>query len=85
MSKVDADLELHAALMRASRMSLGVAATGLASRLLRAELRARAAEHAGDARLHRLHRELVDAIDRRMEHRAARAARAIAWTETRPP
>ena len=82
---VDADLEFHRRVAAAARGPIGVAAHRLGGMLLRPHLRARAEALAGDERLARLHRALADAIGEGRPIRAARAARAIAWIETRPP
>jgi DNA-binding FadR family transcriptional regulator len=82
---VDADVVFHRCVAAAARGPIGIAAQRLASIVLRPDLRARAAEHAHDDRLAELHRRLADAIGQGRALRAVRAARAIAWIETRPP
>lgn len=82
---VDADLEFHHRVAAAARGPIGVAAHRLAGVVLRPHLRARAESNADDDRLAGLHRALADAVGQGRATRAARAAQAIAWIETRPP
>jgi DNA-binding FadR family transcriptional regulator len=82
---VDADIEFHARVAAAARGPIGVAAHRLASMALRPTLQANAAELASDDRLAALHRALADAVADGRPLRAVRAARAVAWIETRPP
>lgn len=82
---VDADLELHLAVTQAARNVVGTSVHRLAASILRSEHRSRALADATDERLTRLHRALVEAIDRGREREAERAARVIAAIEARPP
>jgi GntR family transcriptional repressor for pyruvate dehydrogenase complex len=82
---VHADIQFHRRVAEAARGPIGIAAHRLASTILRPLVRAAAAEHHADDRLAELHRALAEAIGQGRAHRAARAARAIAWIETRPP
>jgi len=82
---VDADLEYHRRVAAAARGPIGVAAHRFAGMVLRPQFRASAEANADDDRLTRLHRVLADAVAERRPPRAERAARAIAWIETRPP
>ncbi|HEX6128646.1 MAG TPA: GntR family transcriptional regulator [Candidatus Limnocylindria bacterium] len=82
---VEADHAFHLALARAARGPLAIAAHRMTVPLLGPMARATAARDTDDLHLSMLHRSLVDAVERGREHRAARAARLIAWHETRPP
>lgn len=82
---VDADLAFHRSVAAAARGPIGIAAHHLASIILRPDLRASASDHLANARLAAHHRTLAEAIGQGRVHRAVRAARAIAWIETRPP
>jgi DNA-binding FadR family transcriptional regulator len=82
---VEAERAFHLALARAARGSMGIAFHRMMATLLGPTARATAARDASDPHLSELHRALVDAVERGREHRAARAARLIAWHETRPP
>jgi DNA-binding GntR family transcriptional regulator len=81
----EAEQAFHLALARAARGPLGIALHTMTAPLLGPMARATAARDADDQHLSELHRTLVDAVERGREHRAARAARLIAWHETRPP
>lgn len=82
---VEAEHAFHLALARAARGPLAIAAHRMTVPLLGSMARATAARDTDDSHLAELHRSLVDAVERGREHRAARAARLIAWHETRPP
>ena len=82
---MDADLEFHRCVAAAAGGPIGIAAQRLAGIVMRPVMRAAAAEQSDDDRLAELHRALADAIGQGRELRAIRAARAIAWIETRPP
>jgi DNA-binding FadR family transcriptional regulator len=82
---VEADLAFHRCVAASARGPIGIAAYHMAGFALRPVLRAAAPDHAEDGRLADLHRALAEAIGQGRAHRAARAARAIAWIETRPP
>lgn len=82
---VEADIAFHLCVAAAARGPIGIAAQRLASVVLRPDLRAMAVEHADDDRLAELHRMLAEAVEQGRALRAVRAARTIAWIETRPP